>query len=306
MARSPQPTDDAQGDVQAALATILPLHGAERLPVQSHTFAVMPEGLKPVSLRALWQEWQPFPERRVGVAHHDTVDSLIAHANRFKDADTAVFAKLSETDPSFQVVYDYHRQRPPEQEEAARNLKHRAAHKPVISEPWKAWKAIDGKPLGQAEFGAFLEDRILDIAPPLAEEEAANNPLVKALGGRIGTQQDLLTASRGMRIKENAEVTSVHMLDTGEVEVAYKTELRTADNQPLRMPTCFAVQTPVYEGGPLYLLWMRLRFRRQEGEIIWTLVRWRPDMIVRHALTEIAEKIGADTSLPVFIGSPEA
>jgi uncharacterized protein YfdQ (DUF2303 family) len=305
MARIPDPTDDAQGDVQAALATILPLHGASRHAIERDSFAILPEGMKPHSLRALWQEWQAFPERRSGVAGHDTVESLIAHINRFKDVDTAVFAKLSETDPSFQAIYDYHRAGPPEAHEAARNLKHRAAHKPVISEPWKAWKAVDGRPLGQAEFAAFLEDRILDIAPPPSADEASN-PLVAALGGRIGGQQDLLTASRGMRIKENAEVTSAHVLETGEVEVAYKTELKTADNQPLRLPTCFAVQAPVYEGGPLYKLWMRLRFRRQEGDITWTLVRWRPDMIVRHALTEIADKIRAETQLPVFIGSPEA
>lgn len=301
--------DDAMmrvgSDVAAALATVLPLHGA-KLGAPAHgEIAMLPEGIKVQSIKALVDEWRAFPERRLGTAVLDDVDSFIEHVNRFKDGASAIFAKMDETAPSFTAVLDYHRAGPPEVSEAARWGKHRSVHKPIVSEVWKAWKAVDGKPLTQREFASLLEDRILDIAPPLTPEELRNNAMITALGGRVGTQQDLLTTSRGLRVKENAEVTNAQVLETGEVEVVYKTELRDNTGQPLRLPTCFAVQGPVFEGGPAYRLWLRIRFRRDEGAIMWTLARWRPDLIVRDALNEMRDTIAGETILPVLIGTPE-
>lgn len=294
------------GDVHAALDVALKLHGTHTGTISRGDIAFLPDGMTAHSLRSLYAEWLEFPERRIGTASLGDLASFIEHTNRFKDGDSVVFAQRSETEPSFQSVLDYHRAGPPDATEAARWGKHRGIHKPQVSEVWRAWKAADGKAMAQSDLAILIEDRILDIAPPPEQADSGSNALIAALGGRVGTQAELLAASRSLRVRENAEVTNAQILETGEVEVVYRTELRDqTTNQPLRLPTCFSVMGPVFDGGPAYRLWIRLRFRRVEGAITWTLQRWRPDLILRHAMDEMIEAVRTHTLLPVLIGSPE-
>jgi uncharacterized protein YfdQ (DUF2303 family) len=306
----------SNAEVQAALDAVLPLHGLATLPLvpisgqPAPAFCAVPKDIRLENLKPLLDAWRPFPERKAGTASVMDLESLIALTARHQDAHSVVFARLSERDPLFQTVIDYHPisiTPPADSPHApARHLQHRIAYKPIISEPWAYWANRDTKPLTQAELAAVIEDRILDIAPLPTEDDTAANALVSVLGGRTGSQQDLLAASRGLRLREQAEVTNAQTLDTGEVEVVYRTTISDATGTPLRVPTCFSIQAPVFEGGPLYRLWMRLRFRRNEGAIVWTFARYRPDLILRDALNEMSARITAETGLPVFNGTPES
>jgi uncharacterized protein YfdQ (DUF2303 family) len=300
------PTPDmADSDVGAALEVALRLHGAQTGAIEPGQIAILPEGLRTESLKALHDEWLTRPERRRGTATFDELRSFIDHTNRFKDADSAIFAQRSETAPALQAVLDYHRAGPPETAEAARWCQHRSIHKPKIAEVWRTWIDATAKPLSQLGFATLIEDRILDIAPPPDADDATSAALISALGGRVATQTELLTIARGLRVKENVEVTNAQTIETGEVEIHYKTELRDTANKPLRIATCFSVHAPVFDGGPAYRLWIRIQIRREEGALIWTLKRWRPDLIVKHALDEMIETVRAETNLPVLIGAPE-
>jgi hypothetical protein len=62
---------------------------------------------------------------------------------------------------------------------------------------------------------------------------------------------------------------------------------------------------PVFEGGPAYRLWLRIRIRRAEHKVLWTVQRWRPDLILRHAIDEMVAKVASDTTCPVLLGQPE-
>lgn len=310
MATAPTPTPQPRtptGDVEAALATILPIHGSHTLAPVPGQLLVLPKDMRAESVKALHDEWRPFPERRKGTANLDQVDSLIEHVNRFKDADSVVFVKQSETDPRFTAVLDYHRKGEPSVEQAARHGQHRSVYAPKVSDTWTAWKEITGKPKTQAGLAAMLEERILDIAPPPSgDADAGTAALIAALGGRYGDQATLLATARRMRIKQNTEVTNAQILDTGEVELVYKTELTDATNQPLRVPNCFSVVAPVFEGDDPYRLWIRLTFRHEDGQVIWTLQRWRPDLIVKAAMEGLIKKVRDETALPVLFGSPES
>lgn len=304
-----EPHIPGEGDVAAALETALALHGASMVTLPRQQAMLVPDGMTLQSIKSLHDEWLPFPERRKGTAAFAELASFIEHTNRFKDGHSAIFVKRDEKEPRFLTVLDYHPgtdsvvsdEAPP-----ARWCLHRSAHQPKISEVWGAWQAVDGKTMAQAVFAAFLEDRILDIAPPPPAGDTGHNALVAALGGRIGNQAELLSVSRGLRVRETAEVTNAQVLETGEIEAVYKTALSDqSTGQPLRIPTCFCVQAPVFEGGAPYLLWMRVAIRREEGRLLWTMKRWRPDLIVQHALQEMIDKVKAETGLPVLIGSPE-
>lgn len=301
---TPTPTFDTS-DVGAALEVAMRLHGAQTGRIERGDIAILPEGLRTESLRKLHEEWLPLPERRRGTASLDDLDSFIEHANRFKDADSVIYCRRNETDPAFQSILDYHRAGGPDAHEAARWGQHRGLHKPTLSEVWRTWRDAEGKPLSQIGFATLIEDRILDIAPPPEADDATTNALVTALGGRVAGQTDLLTIARGLRVKENVEITNAQTIETGEVEIHYKTELRDTANKPLRIATCFSVHAPVFEGGPPYRLWLRIQIRREEAALRWTLKRWRPDLIVKHALDEMIARVRAETNLPVLSGAPE-
>lgn len=302
MATAPTPT----GDVEAALNFLAPLYGSHTLVPQRGAAMVLPRDMRMESIKALHDEWLPYPERRKGTATLDQVDSFIEHVNRFKDADSVIFVKQSETDPRFTAVLDYHRQGQPNVEQAARHGQHRSVYAPKVSETWTAWKEITSKPKSQPGLAAMLEERILDIAPAPTAEDAGTTALLAALGGRYGDQATLLSVARRMQIKKNVEVTNAQILDTGEVELVYKTEITDSTNQPLRVPNCTSVVAPVFEGDDPYRLWIRLTFRHEDGAVIWTLQRWRPDLIIKSAMDGLIAKVREQTGLPLLFGSPES
>ncbi|WP_246152685.1 DUF2303 family protein [Sphingomonas montanisoli] len=95
--------------------------------------------------------WRTQPRDRRGVATLLTLDSLIDHANRFKDGESVVFADNDRAKPSITVVLDYH----PGGEAvkvAPRFGAHRGHYAFPLSDEWKAWLEQDGKPMKMAAF----------------------------------------------------------------------------------------------------------------------------------------------------------
>lgn len=299
------PTTVNGTEVGDALEIALGLHGATFVRPDHGEIALVPKGMDLQSLKSLHDEWRTSPERRRGEAKLLDAASFIAHTNRFKDDDTAIFCSPSEENPRFLSILDYHRAGPPNTGEAARWGCHRGSFAPALHDVWKAWKAVDGKAMEQGAFATLIEDRILDIAMPPEQEDGASAALVTALGGRVGTQSDLLANARRMRVTEQAEATNAQVLETGDTEIIYRSELRDGHGQPLRIASCFSVMAPVFEGGPAYRLWLRIRIRRAEHKVMWTVHRWRPDLILRHAIDEMMHEIEEETGCPVLRGMPE-
>jgi uncharacterized protein YfdQ (DUF2303 family) len=296
---------DMQGsDVEAALRAVLRLHGSAFIGPEPGHVAVLPVGMRMESVKALLDEYRTQPERRTGTAHLYDLASFIAHVNRHKDEHSVVFVRPHETEPGFTAVLDYNRAGPPTPD-APRFGTHRSAYKPIIHEVWRAWNNIDGKVLSQAELAAFLERRILDVVTPPVEATSAQNALILALGGRAGDGATMLQTARGLRVRESSEVVNAQNLDTGEVELVFRTALSGVDGQPLRVPTCFCLHAPVFEGGQAYALWIRIAFRKEEGRLLWTLSRYRPDLIVRDALDGMIKDVAEQTGLLVLMGAPE-
>lgn len=150
----------------------------------------------------------------------------------------------------------------------------------------------------------------MDVLPPptdgRAEAGALALDLVGTLGGRIAGPTELLEVSRGLRLTETAQVTNAVTLATGEVEVTYRTEHATQSGQPARVPTLFLVGMPVFDGDAAYKMPVRLQYRRKDGQIIWTLRRYRPELVFFHAFDAALARVRSETALPVFLGSPES
>lgn len=284
------------------------LAGARVVEVnEEHAVLLVPNGQRVQSLKPLLDEYRTAPERRIGRAVLGDLPSFIAHAKRFASPHSAVFARREEKAPALTAVYDYHPAGP--DHTVAAYLGHQAAYAFPLSEPWRAWAAVDGKQMTQRDFAAFIEDRIMDILPPpadgRAEAGALTLDLLGMLGGEVAGPSRLLEVSRGLRMTETAEVANAQNLASGEVEVVFRTQHTNAAGQPLRVPNLFVVGMPVFDGDAAYRLPVKLQYRREEGRIVWTLRRYRPDLVFFDAFDRAAKRVAEETGLPVFVGAPE-
>lgn len=296
------------GDAQVIIDTVKTLHtpGLVQLP-DGNAVGFIPRGMETVDLKPLMDRYRTAPERRQGTAVFTDLDSFIAHANRFADADSAVFADDDEDKPSFTSVLDYHRIG------AAgdpRFGKHRGHYAPALSEAWEAWADVEGKPMSVGAFSAHLQDRLADVIDPpkdgRAESDAKLLDIVAMFGGAgFAGQSRLLELAKGLRVRDTQEAVSVANIQTGEVEIAFKSTHSDATGAPLVVPTAFLIGVPVFHRGAPYRMVIRLFYRMDGGKLVWTVKRYRPDTIFEHAFEEACAKISAETTLPLMRGKPE-
>ncbi len=106
-------------------------------------YTLRPEGTEVVHLERL--DERPRPEHVKANHKFDDSASLVAYFNRFKDADSILFADLD----SSTVV-------------------HVATFKAKHSPEWLAWVGMSGKRVSQEAFAIFIEDNAPDVQSPSA------------------------------------------------------------------------------------------------------------------------------------------
>jgi uncharacterized protein YfdQ (DUF2303 family) len=261
---------------------------------------LVPNGYEIRDMEPYLEKFRSSPRRRKGIANLDTVESFIGHVMRFKDDHTAIFA--SKTDTRFLAVLDYHEKRA---EGKPRFGEHRTFYAPRKSREWDVWVGKNRQGMSQSDFAEFLEDNLGDILS--SEDGIPEN--IEILATQFGTDfaspSRLLELSRGMKVHSNDTVKQAVNLATGEVTVQYVTEHHDGGNKPLKVPGLFMIAVPVYEGGQLYQIAVRLRYRVKEGRITWFYELYRHDKVLDDAFEGVCGLVEGETSLPVFRGSPE-
>lgn len=297
------------GDAQVIIDTVRSLHEPKLVSMPDDNFiGIVPNGMQIVNLKPLMEPYLKAPERRKGTAVFTDLDSFIAHANRFKDTDSAVFADDDEDKPSFTSVLDYHRAGA---EADPRFGGHRGHYAPALSEPWEAWAAAEDEgAMTVGQFSALLQDRLADIVDPpkdgRAEADAKLLDIVATFGGAgFAGQSRLLELAKGLRVRDTQEAVSFNNIQTGEVEIAFKSTHSTQDGAPLVVPSAFVVGIPVFHRGPAYRMVIRLLYRMAGPSVTWTVKRYRPDIIFEHAFMEACARITGETTLPLLRGKPE-
>ncbi len=269
-------------------------------------FTAHANGVKPVPAEA-FDPFRKAPLARRGTAQFLTIESLIEHANRFKDEGSVLFANNDRAFPSIISVLDYH---PAGADSPPRFGRHRGAFPFPLSDEWKAWLGKNATPMPMAEFAEFLEDRIIDVLHLIAGEDELSEDLSKfiAAGGGealIATPQRLVELSRGLQVNENSAVREVIKLASGETQMLFQSEHTDANGEPLRVPSLFLIAIPVFANGPLYRLAARLRYRKTPGGIVFWYDLWRHDRTFDHAFDESCERAKVETELPLLFGTPE-
>ncbi|WP_313534365.1 DUF2303 family protein [Sphingomonas sp.] len=256
----------------------------------------------------IFDPYRAAPRFRHGTAVMLSLDSLIAHVNRFKDTDSVVFANDDRVKPSLTAVLDYHRDGA---EADPRFGKHRSIFEFPLSDEWKAWAQANDEKMTMAEFAAFLENRIIDVLYLIPGEDTLPEDLqrlVDTLGGpeTIATPNKLMELARGLQVNDEAIVQEAVNLSSGEGVVRFQARHTDEHGAPLKVPSLFLIAIPVFRNGPLYRLAARLRYRAAQGRLTFWFELWRTDRTFDHAFSESLERVRVETALPVFVGKPEA
>lgn len=264
----------------------------------------LPDHLKLHSAKHLLDEYAAHPERRKGTATFTALDSFIEHTKRFADEHSAVFAEDYARAPALRSVLDYH-------EKGAggtpRFGAHRALYRFPLSDEWVAWFEIHRSELKGERFAEFLEDRISDVVSVGGAGDEIFE-VAERLQITLADASQLMALSRGLSVHVNARVAQHANLASGEGRVQFEVTHAGADGQALKVPGGFGIQIPIFRGGPLYKLAVRLRYRVsvETKAITWTLVLHRTDLVFRHAFDKACALVAEQTGLPVLLGTPES
>jgi len=274
---------------------------------------ILPDGLKAHSIKAYLDEYRDKPERRTGKALFIELASFLAHVNRFQDADSAIFLDPTPAAPSVMAVLDYHRAGATSD---PRFGVHRSLYTPVLSDEWKAWSKTNGEKLGQQEFAEFLEDRIGDVrmpdllnpgsTDPETEAQRTTRELASLLQGTYASPQKLMELAAGMKVTVIEHTAQAVTLSNGVATIMFQAEHKSDDGQKLVVPSLFEIGIPVFRGGPLYRVTVRLRYRMARGVVAWFYQMYQTDKVIDHVLADLATTVADDTALPVFVGKPES
>lgn len=267
---------------------------------------------------AEFDQWRTNPRFRGGTATLLSLDSFIAHVNRFGDHDTVVFGNNDRDRPTLTAVLDYHRadrfnevgeaETPGRVVGEARFGRHRSAFAFPLADEWLAWRKMDKQVMKMSGFAAFLEDHIIDVIPghlvALGDEEQT---FMAALGSRgtIADPSRLMDLATGLQINERNAVSEVVNLGDGTGQVSFQSEHVDAAGNKLTIPGLFVIGIPVFRGGERYQIIARLRYRNTHEGIVFWYELWRLDRVFDHAFNGAVERVQIETVAPVLLGIDE-
>ncbi|KQY27206.1 DUF2303 family protein [Rhizobium sp. Root482] len=257
---------------------------------------VHPETGKVTGLYDQLAPWRTRPERKTGTARAETLESFIELVELHKLGNSVIFAETDWTKPAMTAVIDYHNADSPD------NGKHRIHYKFPLSEEWKAWLAIDGKSMNQAIFAEFIEDHIADLSSP---DMAESEDYEKMFGAKVGFPNDIVQLSRGLQINAETRVKQAVKLQSGESQIMFEEDHKTAGGEPLMVPGVFVLQIAPFFMGETTRIPVRLRYRLREGALTWICQLYRPDRYITEQVRTDLETAADKTGLPKFEGSPE-
>jgi uncharacterized protein YfdQ (DUF2303 family) len=207
-------------------------------------------------------------------------DSLGDYVNRFKIADTVLFADIAAS--SITAVLDFHAASKGDVGPAAKRGVHRATMQLPFSEEWNIWKGISGNLKPQLEFARFLEENGGDVVAPGGAE------LLEACRDlQANRKVNFIQAVRTSSENENFEYTD-------------ETEARTRGG--LELPTKFQLAIPVYFGEPKSEVYAFLRWKLDEGKLHLGIQLHRAEHVRQAVFKQIVLKIGDATGCPVVFG----
>jgi uncharacterized protein YfdQ (DUF2303 family) len=251
------------------------------------------------ALKSVFDEYKQHPARKTGTARVETLDSFIDLTNRHKTEHSALFGAADWRKPGLTAVIDYHKNDDTRQADWAN---HKIDYQFPLSEDWKVWLDIHGKPLTQADFAEFIELHIPECAAPTPEEIKLADDMFSTT---IAAPNKLITLSRGLAVMAETKVINHTTLRSGEGEITFEETHKDAAGGKLDVPGLFVISVPPFFNGEMARILVRLRYRVAAGAIKWTMLLFRPDQVITAQVDRDMAKAAEQTGLPLYIGAPE-
>lgn len=167
---------------------------------------------------------------------------------------------------------------------------HTAKYTPVFAQEWKNWTGKNKQTFSQADFAAFIEENLKDIA------SADNLPS----GAQMLEMALSFEANQDMRFK------SAIRLQNGGVQMSFVQDDDSQTLAKMQLFDRFAIGIPVFWSGDAYRVDARLRYRVRDGKLTFWFELIRPDKVLESATTTLIEQIRNTTGSPFFFGDPFA
>ena len=208
----------------------------------------------------------------------ETADSLVDYVNRYKGADTVLFAEISSN--RIIALIDYHAAA------QAEHVAHRAKLELPFSEEWQLWTKVSGKLVPQLEFARFLEENAADV--------------------RATDAGELLDACRDLQVRRKVNFTKAVRTASDNENFEYSEETNaTTKKGDLELPTKFKLGLPVYFGDAEREVFAFLRWRLDDGQLTLGIQLHRVEHVRQAVFKQIVMDVAARTSCPAVFGKSE-
>ena len=212
--------------------------------------------------------------------------SFIEYVNRFKTADTLIFANVSETGAKFTAMLDYHGAAP---ELKPAYCSHIAEFTAIETPEWKIWKAANRIPMDQVKFATFLEDNAALFVEP--------------------TGADLLELVRSLHGHRNARFNTALRLDNGAYSVSFDEEIvvkgtSSTKSGEFELPPTIKAGMAVFQGADAYEVPARLKSRCEDRKLSLFFETIAMHTIVRESILLLVKQISDGTKIIPMLGNP--
>lgn len=239
---------------------------------------VMSEAINLADLRA------PGPRRRKGTSRHAELDSFCEYVNRFKCDDSVVWSDVEAMQLCAQLNYHPGGPKP----DSTGWGDHRALYLCPPSPQWRKWSEMHDRTMNQVAFAEFIDENLHDLA-----------------GGK-GTEypepMTVLEMARKLQVHTKGTYKRTIHPTTGDHELVCTQETESSSTP---IPRAFQIGIPVFEGGEVWSIEVRIMLRVRDGQALFTLQPHRMPDILREAFGEVRDKAETAVELPVFSGTPE-
>lgn len=165
---------------------------------------------------------------------------------------------------------------------------HTCHYAPVFSQEWKNWTSKNKGHFGQAEFAAFIEDNLKDIAG----------------GDGLPSGAQMLEMALSFEANQDMRFKSAIRLQNGGVQMSFVQDDDQQTLQKMQMFDRFAIGLPVFWNGDAYRVDARLRYRVRDGKLTFWFELIRSDKVLEAATQTLISQIRDNTELPFFFGEP--
>jgi uncharacterized protein YfdQ (DUF2303 family) len=165
-----------------------------------------------------------------------------------------------------------------------------ADHRAVLTlrktEAWTLWEYNDGSQMTQGQFAEHIEDGLLEIVEP----DGAT----------------LLEIAQTFHANTNVKFRSSQLLSSGQRQLVWEetTNATAGQTGSIEVPPEFLLHVAPFEGGDVFPMRARLRFRIESGSLRMSYKLVRPHDVLKAAYDEVCDSVSERTLIDVLRGTP--